>query len=113
MILEKQFSRVGELTPRKKEKVRPAKKVSSDERKRALRCLEFVGERRSHHGRSVVTSQKNGKLAAPHSELRPPTPNQSPEPTRLLGPFFASGFSAHHRSYFERVETPLARVAHL
>lgn len=40
-------------------------------------------------------------------------PNQSPEPTRLLGPLFASGFSAHHRSYFERAETTFARVAHL
>jgi hypothetical protein len=85
MILEKQFSSVGELAQRQKEVVRPAAKESSDERKRALRCLEFVGERRSHHGRCVVTSQKNGKLAAPHSELRPPTPNQSPEPTAPSG----------------------------
>jgi hypothetical protein len=113
MIIEKQFPSVGELARRKKEVVCPAAKEPSDERKRALRGFKFVGERCSRHVLGVVTSRRNGKLVAPRMKLRPPTPNQAPEPTRLRGPFFVSGFSAHHRSYFERVETPLARVAHL
>ena len=46
----------------------------------------FVGERRSRRGRSVVTSTEK-KEAALRIGRRPPTPNQSSEPTRLRGPF--------------------------
>jgi hypothetical protein len=86
MIFENQLSRISELAERQKEVVCPAAKESSDERKRGLRRFGFVGERRSRRGRSVVTSTEK-KEAALRIGRRPPTPNQSSEPTRLRGPF--------------------------
>ena len=86
MIVENQFSRVGELMWRQKKIGCPAKKRSSDERKRALRELEFVGERFGHHGFCVVTSAKK-KDAALRSELRPPTPNQTSQRNAIAEPF--------------------------
>jgi hypothetical protein len=113
MILEIRFSSVSELTQRQKENGRPARKESSEAQKRALLRFEFVGERRCRHGLGIVTLFPNQEVAARHFESCSQTPNQSPEPTRWRGPSFVSGFSAHHRSYFESIQLTLARVAHL
>jgi hypothetical protein len=81
-----QFSSAGGLTQRWEEKSHPARAESSDTRERALRSSEFFSKRGARRRCSVVTSVEK-KEAAPRSELRPPTPNQTPEPTRLGRPF--------------------------
>jgi hypothetical protein len=99
MIFENQFSRISELAQRRKEGVGPAAKKSSDERKRALRRFESIGERSGRHGRRVVTSTEENEAAAWWIELRPPTPNQPPEPTRLRRPFLFAN-AAHRVAHF-------------
>jgi hypothetical protein len=95
MIFERQFSNVSALAQRKKEKVCSAAKESREDRKRALRGFAFVGERSSRHVLGVVTSVRNRKVAASRMKLRPPTPNQPPEPTRLRRRFLFA--NAVHR----------------
>ena len=86
MIIEAQFSRVGELARETEESCRPTIEVTIADRKRALRELEFVGERRSHHDLGVVTSAKK-KVAALRIQDRPPTPNQTSQHNAIVGPF--------------------------
>ena len=85
MIIEAQFSSVAEQARETERRCRPADEVPTVDRKRALRVLEFVGERRSHHGVGVVTSTKK-KGAALRIEHRPPTPNQSSQRNAIVGP---------------------------
>ena len=92
MIIEAQFSSVAEQTRETEESGCPAKKRTSADRKRALRELEFVGERCSHHGLGVVTSMKK-KGAALRIEHRPPTPNQTSQRNAIARPI--SVFESH------------------
>ena len=61
------------------------RQTTSARLKGARREFEFGGVRRGGHICSVVTSFPNQKVVARRIELRPPTPNQSLEPTRVLG----------------------------
>ena len=85
MFIETQFSSIAEQSLQTEERYRPAIEVRIANRKRALRELEFVGERRSHHGLGVVTSAKK-KVAAVRIEHRPPTPNQTSQRNAIVGP---------------------------
>ena len=86
MIIESQLSNVAEQPRQTEERSRPAVDVSTANRKRALRELEFVGERRSHHVLGVVTSTEK-KAAALRIQRRPPTPNQASQHNAIAGPF--------------------------
>jgi len=112
MILEIPFSSISERAHAVKESGRPADEASAVDRivcraaqrlkKSARRIFEFVGERVGQHIFGVVTWFENGKIAARHSELRPPTPNQSSEPTPTSGTSAAG-----------QPRVPAAVVAHL
>ena len=78
------------------------RQATSERWKGALREFEFGGEIRGEHICGVVTSSPNQKVVARRIELRPPTPNQSLEPTRMLG-----------TSAAEQPRVPSTRVAHL
>ena len=91
MTIEMQFSNIAEQTKATEERCRPANEVTTADRKRALRELEFFGERDSHHGLGVVTSAKK-KVPALRILHRPPTPNQSSQRNAMARPI--SGFES-------------------
>jgi hypothetical protein len=123
MIVGSQFSSAREPAQAQKESgclagevaaaTRSARPPTQCLKRRATGGFAIARERCSQHTIRVVTLFPNRSSAARHTRRFPQTPNQAPEPTRLLGPFFVSVFSVHHRLYLDRAETTLARVAHL
>ena len=78
------------------------RQATSERLKGARRDFEFGCVLRGEQICGVVTSFPSQKVVARRIELRPPTPNQSLEPTRMLG-----------TSAAEQPRVPSIRVAHL